>query len=187
MAANVTSGFPVAELQVQDTNPIWVYCRQTGHCQQGMVFAVNPGDKFAAFQAAATAGASAAASTVSASASSTASSVSATSPTVQGTNVVTVTATITVTSASSTATATTTYVSYLGSASPSSLTSSDHRVVVGGSGKIFYSPANITAQPGDTVTFEFQQKNHTVTASSFATPCIALKNADGSVAWDSGL
>ncbi len=31
-----------------------MYCRQANHCQQGMVFAVNPGDKMAQFQAAAT-------------------------------------------------------------------------------------------------------------------------------------
>ncbi|KAJ7063441.1 hypothetical protein C8F01DRAFT_1133037 [Mycena amicta] len=53
VAANETD-FPVAQLTVKSTDPIWVYCKQTGHCQQlGMVFAVNPGDKFAAFQAAA--------------------------------------------------------------------------------------------------------------------------------------
>jgi plastocyanin len=35
--------------------PMWFYCRQTGHCAQGMVFAVNPtaAKSFAAFQAAA--------------------------------------------------------------------------------------------------------------------------------------
>jgi len=39
------------------STPLWFYCRQTGHCEQGMVFAINPpatGAKtFAAFQAAA--------------------------------------------------------------------------------------------------------------------------------------
>jgi hypothetical protein len=42
------------ELHVQ-TTPVWVYCRQTGHCGQGMVFAVNAVDdgpnSFSAFQA----------------------------------------------------------------------------------------------------------------------------------------
>jgi len=35
--------------------PLWFYCRQVGHCMQGMVFAVNPTPEksFAAFQAAA--------------------------------------------------------------------------------------------------------------------------------------
>ncbi|KAJ7828286.1 hypothetical protein B0H14DRAFT_2367190 [Mycena olivaceomarginata] len=56
--AAATDNFPLAQLTVTDTNPIWIYCRQAGHCAQGMVFAVNPGDKFAAFQAAATSSAS---------------------------------------------------------------------------------------------------------------------------------
>jgi hypothetical protein len=33
--------------------PTWVYCGQTGHCEQGMVFAINPpttGNTFEAFQ-----------------------------------------------------------------------------------------------------------------------------------------
>jgi plastocyanin len=35
--------------------PLWFYCRQTGHCGKGMVFAVNPtaAKSFSAFQAAA--------------------------------------------------------------------------------------------------------------------------------------
>jgi len=42
------------------STPLWFYCRQTGHCQQGMVFAVNPTatKTFAAFQAAAMASSS---------------------------------------------------------------------------------------------------------------------------------
>ena len=35
--------FPRVEYTVKDTNPVWFYCRQTGHCQKGMVFAINPG------------------------------------------------------------------------------------------------------------------------------------------------
>lgn len=42
------------DVEVQDTKPIWVYCRQTGHCGQGMVFAINSNESsdrnFAAFQ-----------------------------------------------------------------------------------------------------------------------------------------
>jgi len=65
-AAGVDSGFmPVAagttsfpEWSFTVTNassPLWFYCRQTGHCQQGMVFAINPtaAKSFDAFQAAA--------------------------------------------------------------------------------------------------------------------------------------
>ncbi|KAN0129616.1 Cupredoxin [Lactarius tabidus] len=38
---------------VNDTNPSWWYCRQTSHCQNGMVFAVNPttNQTFEQFQA----------------------------------------------------------------------------------------------------------------------------------------
>ena len=36
--------FPRAYFTVKDTNPVWFYCRQTGHCQKGMVFAINPGE-----------------------------------------------------------------------------------------------------------------------------------------------
>jgi plastocyanin len=53
VAAGSTGPFPGAQLTVHDTTPIWAYCRQSGHCGQGMVFAVNPGTKFDAFKAAA--------------------------------------------------------------------------------------------------------------------------------------
>jgi plastocyanin len=131
-----------------------------------MVFAVNPGTQFAAFQAAANATGNPTTSTA----------VPA---------VVTVTATVTVDGGD----LTTTYGSYPGSAAPTSLTSTDHQVVVGGTGKLFYTPSNITAQVGDTVTFQFQQKNHTATQSSFAVPCreLALTSTTGQVGFDSGL
>jgi plastocyanin len=137
VAANETD-FPLAQLTVKDTNPIWVYCRQTGHCEQGMVFAVNPGDKLAAFQAAATGNATAAAATS-----------AAPSATAAPNGVVTVTATVTVSGDP----ITTTYASYPGSAAPTSGVSSDHRVIVGGPNGLVYTPSNITAQPGDTVTY----------------------------------
>ena len=31
---DVTSDFQQAQLTIQDTNPIWGYCRQAGHCQK---------------------------------------------------------------------------------------------------------------------------------------------------------
>jgi len=154
-----TSGFPLAEFTVVNTNPIWVYCRQGNHCQQGMVFAINPGDKFAAFQAAATAPPSSPSATASSSPSAT--SVSSQSPAT--------------TSATSTP-----------SSTPSGV---DHKVIVGGPNILSYSPSNITAQVGDTITFEFHQKNHTITASSFDAPCraLALTSSTGQVGFDSGL
>ncbi|KAJ6488532.1 hypothetical protein C8R47DRAFT_483056 [Mycena vitilis] len=149
--ANQTSDFPLAQLTVKDTDPIWIFCNQPGHCQQGMVFAVNPGNNFAAFQAAATGGSSSAAPSASAS----------------------VVASPTASSAAPTA---------------SVSTSTDHLVVVGGTAGLVYTPSNITAQPGDTVTFTFQGKNHSLTQSSFAAPCraLALTSTTGQVGFDSG-
>jgi plastocyanin len=141
---NTNGPFQQAQFQVTDTNPVWVYCRQTGHCQKGMVFAINPGNKFAAFQAAAMGN-------------------------------------TTTTNSSSSATPTST-------ASSTSSTSQDHKVIVGGT-TLTFEPANITAQPGDTITFEFHQKNHTITQSSFANPCqmLSSNSTSGQVGFDSGL
>jgi len=52
-ATNVTS-FPQWSFTLNNASaPLWFYCRQTGHCEQGMVFAVNPTAEksFNAFQA----------------------------------------------------------------------------------------------------------------------------------------
>jgi len=49
--------------------------------------------------------------------------------------------------------------------------STDHKIIVGGTGVLAFNPPNITAQVGDTLTFVFHQKNHTVTASTFDQPC----------------
>jgi plastocyanin len=153
---NTNGPFPIAQFTVQDTNPVWVFCRQADHCQQGMVFAINPGSNFPAFQAAATGNSS--------------SSTNATYTTPAGGSPVT-----------------STYGSSPSAASPTA-TTTDHQVVVGGTDKLYYSPANITAQAGDTVTFQFMVKNHTVTQSSFASPCRALTatSTSGQVGFDSG-
>jgi len=79
VAAGATS-FPEWSLTVtNDSVPLWFYCRQTGHCKQGMVFAVNPTENktFAAFQAAAESGSSPTSGSASGTAASTASSTSA--------------------------------------------------------------------------------------------------------------
>ncbi|KAG0705291.1 hypothetical protein DFH29DRAFT_907135 [Suillus ampliporus] len=181
-ASNTDGPFPAAQYTVLDTNPVWVYCKQGNHCQQGMVFAINPGTQFAAFQAAATGNSTTSSSSASISTSasmSTAASMSTTAPN----GVTTVTATVTVGGQ----TVTTTYGSYPGSAAPTSGTSTDHKVVVGGS-SLTYTPSNITAQVGDTVTFQFMQKNHTATQSTFANPCraLTLTSTSGQVGFDSG-
>ncbi|KAF7305067.1 Peroxidase [Mycena kentingensis (nom. inval.)] len=158
VAAGETN-FQQAELTIRDTKPIWIYCRQVGHCQQqGMVMAINPGDKFAAFQAAATGG---------------------TAP--PSASVVTVTATVTVGGQA----VTTTYASSAPSSS-STAVSQDHVVVVGGSAGKVFTPSSITAQVGDTITFKFGAANHTATQSSFAAPCQPLLDSTGKAGFDSG-
>lgn len=51
----------------------------------------------------------------------------------------------------------------------------DHQVMVGGGGLV-YNPSTVDAAVGDTVTFMFMPKNHTVTQSSFSNPCALLQN-----------
>jgi len=136
-ADNVNGPFPAGQFLVRDTQPVWAYCRQANHCQQGMVFAVNPGDKFAAFKASAMG-----------SGNSTPPAVTSIPPT-----------------------STTTSVAVNPSSSSTPTTGSDHRVIVGGPGLLSFNPTTVVAQPGDTVTFEFHQKNHTATQSTFADPC----------------
>lgn len=60
--------------------------------------------------------------------------------------------------------------------------------MVGGPAGDVYTPSNITAQPGDTVTFQFMTKNHTATQSSFPVPCrpLADSSTSGQVGFDSG-
>jgi hypothetical protein len=51
-----------------------------------------------------------------------------------------------------------------------------HTVTVGGAAGLAYSPSQLDNIPiGDTVVFEFQSKNHTVTQSAFNTPCKKLE------------
>ncbi|PPQ85999.1 hypothetical protein CVT25_001521 [Psilocybe cyanescens] len=48
------------------------------------------------------------------------------------------------------------------------------QVQVGANGGLEYNPSSITATDGDTVVFTFNPKNHTVTQTSFASPCAPL-------------
>ena len=52
----------------------------------------------------------------------------------------------------------------------------DFQVMVGG-GALTFTPAEAIAQIGDTVTFVFNAKNHTVTQSSFVNPCTRFRNS----------
>ena len=58
-----------------------------------------------------------------------------------------------------------------------------HHVVVGGPGKLLYTPQNIHANVGDTIRFTFKQKNHTLTQSSFEYPCQAIDHGFDSGLW----
>jgi len=131
--------FPRVQYTVKDTNPVWFYCQQTGHCQQGMVFAINPGEdgKLVKFQE-------------------NARNTPLTPPSPPST--------------------------------PPDCPPQDYRIIVGGA-TLTFQPPNITAKPGDTITFEFQQKNHSVTQSSFSAPCqkLALSSGGKQIGFDSGL
>ncbi|KAF5330438.1 hypothetical protein D9619_005835 [Psilocybe cf. subviscida] len=175
VADSVTQNFPVAYLNVTDLSPVWVYCRQANHCQQGMVFAVNPGDKFAAFQAAASGNPSGNASTTP-------------TPPTTASLPPTTTAGVTTTAATPSVTTPTFSTNTATTPAPTSTGSVDHKIIVGGPNILTYSPSNITAAIGDTITFEFHQKNHTVTQSSFDAPCRALASTSttNQVGFDSG-
>ncbi|KAJ7474294.1 Cupredoxin [Mycena latifolia] len=170
-----------------DTTPTWFFCEQTGHCGKGMVFAINaPADpdphSFSAFQALAMQlnGTGTASATTTGSATTTDSTY--TTPPAQSWQ----TATATITHDSSTWT--TVYTSYDGTPSPTyAATPMDHKIMVGADG-LTYTPSNISAAIGDTVTFEFHPKNHTVTQSSFLQPCKALDQTSttGQVGFKSG-
>lgn len=153
----LTEGFPMAELPISGTDPIWVYCKQGNHCSgSGMVFAVNPGDRFAAWKSSATGAAAP-------EASSSAPVPSASAP------------------ASSSVPATPSSSS--GAARPSGTTIN----VKVGDGGLTFTPSNVKANVGDKVVFEFVAKNHTVTQSAFSDPCSPLaQSTPGQVGFNSG-
>ncbi|KAG6832459.1 hypothetical protein H0H92_001505 [Tricholoma furcatifolium] len=187
--ANQTSNLPTFTITVNDTSPIWVYCAQgsqtpASHCGQGMVFAVNCGqdgsnNSFTAFQQAALAvGASLSAAAAASSTAASAASSTLAAYTTAAYGDYTIPAAPAVTPVTETITLgsqvwTTTYNSYPGSPNPTpaSAQGTVHTVVVGGTGILAFNPPFVAAQPRDTVVFEFQQKNHSVTQSSFADPC----------------
>ncbi|KAG7444607.1 uncharacterized protein BT62DRAFT_216235 [Guyanagaster necrorhizus] len=174
---------PTFQLSVEDTSPIWISCRQTGHCGKGMVFAVNPGaegssNSFSAFRALAI--------STNGTASSSAATVATTNYTPPPAQSWT-TATATVTHG--TTSWLTTYTSYDGTPAPTFAPQPvDHKIVVGNNGQLEYGPANISASIGDSVTFQFNPKNHTVTQSSFQHPCqrLAETSTSGQVGFSSG-
>lgn len=45
-------------------------------------------------------------------------------------------------------------------------------VLVGQAGALTYEPSSVTAKSGDIINFKFMSKNHTVTQSTFTSPCV---------------
>ncbi|KAG8894879.1 hypothetical protein FRB99_000939 [Tulasnella sp. 403] len=179
VAATQTTGMPQFYIPVTDTKPIWAFCSQTGHCKQGMVFAINAppapaANSFDNFKAAAMGGAVA-------------------QPGVSQPAVTSSAAPVTTSAAvvadpygggygggaNPTGAVPTTLPAVTTSAAPSQATvpsnaaggGTVHKIVVGGSAGLVYTPNNIQAAVGDVIQFEFQVKNHTVTQSTFKDPC----------------
>jgi len=215
VAANQTDNLPTYTVSVPDTNPIWIYCAQAAntansHCGAGMVFAINCGadgspNSFTNFKASALAiGASLSASAAAASATPAAGgsygggygAPAASAPPAQVQTAAyggytlppapsgqLMTETISVDSS----TWVTTYTSYPNSPAPTpaSLSGMVYKVIVGGSSGLVFDPPHVQALPRDQIVFEFHDKNHTVTESSFADPCRKL-SANGVTGFDSG-
>jgi plastocyanin len=202
VAANQTANLPTFTVTVNDTTPIWIYCAQAAntpesHCGAGMVFAINCGadgsaNSFTNFKnsalaigaqlkAAAASSSAAAAPAATSQAWTTAAYGDYTIPAAPAVTPVTQAITL------GSETWTTTYNSYPGSPAPTpaAVDGVVHTVIVGGTGILAYDPPFISASPRDTVVFEFHQKNHTVTQSSFADPCNPL-NVNGTTGFDSG-
>jgi len=68
---------------------------------------------------------------------------------------------------------------------PAAVSAQNVMKVLVGDGGLTFNPSNVTAQKGDKIAFEFRSKNHTVTQSTFADPCIPA-SFNGSAGADSG-
>jgi plastocyanin len=184
----------------QPDEPVWFYCKQAihtanSHCFKGMLFAINcpkEGEKsLPNFSAKAMSDAFATDPAPSATQSGDIIPL-APEPTYGGD--ITVPAytaaetKTTVVTLNPTSSWTTTYASYPGSPdpTPSSADGSEIKVTVGKDGGLTFDPANVVAKPRDRIVFEFVSKNHTITQSSFAAPCDALRTAAGASGIDSG-
>ncbi|PQE22057.1 extracellular serine-rich protein [Rutstroemia sp. NJR-2017a BBW] len=66
-----------------------------------------------------------------------------------------------------------------GTKDPSAANAKVHTVVVGStnSSLLVFTPQEVTANPGDTVQFQFSMRNHTVTQSSVEAPCMPIADA----------
>lgn len=102
-------------------------------------------------------------------------------------SVATVTATVSATVDGSAKVWTSTYASFPNSPNPTPNAEPKVFQVSVGAGGLKFDPERVTAQPGDIVQFNFVAGNHTVTQSSFNTPCNkAINNQTNLAQWDSG-
>ncbi|KAG8857343.1 hypothetical protein FRB96_005830 [Tulasnella sp. 330] len=62
-------------------------------------------------------------------------------------------------------------VALLAATSAAFVSAATFNVTVGDGGELAFNPNQVTAAPGDIVNFEFHPINHTLTQSTFATPC----------------
>ncbi|KAJ7905791.1 hypothetical protein B0H14DRAFT_2301620, partial [Mycena olivaceomarginata] len=156
---------PVWSFTVRNLVPMWFFCAQTNpvnHCQHGMVFSLNANEEgsesFAAFQARAIASSDSSSSSSAASSpailTSSASAASSTTPSNAGSPLLTPTAGM-----------------HRGTDSRLIPTSTCDCCCTGPRLQLAFSPTNVTAAVGDTIQFQFQSKNHSVTQSTFANPC----------------
>jgi len=186
VSANQTD-LPTFAVTVNDTQPVWIFCDQnanlpTSHCGAGMVFAINCGadgsnNSFTNFKNAALAiGASLSATPMTTAAYGGYTIPAAPTPT-PVTQVITLGSEIW----------TTTYASYPDSPNPTPVSAEGevYKVLVGASGSLAFNPPRVSARPRDIITFEFHQKNHSVTQSAFDDPCRPL-HANGTTGFDSG-
>jgi plastocyanin len=154
---------PTKRIVIPDaTTPLWFYCKQANHCQQGMVFAINPGTqaKMDTFLANAKAAAAPPAATPPAATTPPAAETTAPAPTPDAT----------------TPPGTTTAPAP--DAQPSAPVGTGKEIIVAvGQGGLTFNPETVTAVAGDTIVFQFMGGAHTVTQSTFAAPCV--KSAGG--------
>jgi plastocyanin len=189
--ANQTDNLPTFTVPVSNSEPIWVFCAQAAktaasHCGAGMVFAINCGadgapNSFTNFKKAALAVGASLSAGAPTQAYTTAAYGTLTIPAAATPTPVTKVITL------GTETWTTTYNSYPNSPgpTPASAQGNVHKVIVGGPGKLAFDPPHVNALPRDTVVFEFHQKNHTVTQSTFDDPCRPF-SVSGATGFDSG-
>jgi plastocyanin len=154
---------PTFTVTVSDTQPIWVFCNQAAntpnsHCGAGMVHAINCGAD----------GAPNSFTNFKKAALDIGAKLKA--------------------NAQPSPTSSTPYNAYPSpSPTPASSGGKTIEVTVGGPGALSFSPSRVSANPGDTVKFTFNVKNHTVTQSSFSAPCVPLTDkTTGKNGFDSG-